>query len=406
MTAPRDLVTTRVLTDAVLRSSGPTTRGNIQFMAASPDPASYPAERLAEAIESVLASATSGASTAGSVFDYDVGPGFLPLREQLADRLQARARSAIASDDITITHGAAGAIEAVAAAFVQPGDSVFVEEFSYRHGMKSFRDRGGQIVPCPSGPEGLDLDALAQRVEHERRAGRRPKVVYFCANFSNPLGRTMPEANRQIVAELATRENLLVVQDDTYSQIFFGSREPTPMITYLPDRTIMVGSMSKVVAPTLRLGWTVSTPELAGALVGCRTDLGVGLLMQRTVAELLTGPWFDERLADLVKLYRLKRDIMRAAIASHCPSVMDVSNPDGGFALWLTMAEGSANALSSVAPKYGVSVLSQSHSSATSADGPSFRLGYSQVPIDDLEEGVRRVGRALADPAVTSSAGS
>ena len=394
MTNDEDAVTAlfarRVPADPVVRTSAPTPAVEaISFLGASPDPSTHPWGQLAEVVQSVLSERNAG------VLDYDIGPGITPLRATIATRLAARSGISLSADQITVTHGAAGAIDAAAAVLLEPGDVVFVEEFTYRTGMKSFRDRGAELIVCPADHEGLVIDDLASLIRRTHTDGKRPKMVYFCANFSNPTGITLSVSRREQLGLLAERENVVLLQDDTYSQIRFLTPEPRPMLAYAPNHTILVGSTSKVLTPALRLGWSASSPRLAAALASVRIDLGVSVFIQRVADALLAPPWFDEHLSRAVDLYRAKQQRAWEFVSALSTHLTATSQPEGGFYLWLTMHGGSADEFAASSAARGVRVMPQSYFSPASSDGPRFRLGFSHVPIEQLDEGLRRLAVAL-----------
>jgi len=371
--------------------SGPTPADMISFAAASPDPTTFPTERMLEVLRSALEERPV------RTLDYDISAGSAALRETIAARLAARAGVAVSADQLTITQGAAGAIEAAAAAVLDEGEVVFVEEFTYHTGLYSFRYRGADVVVCPSDGEGLLVDELASLVARARSDGRRPRMVYFAANFGNPSGITMSIPRREQLAALAQREQLVLLQDDTYSQIRWVTPEPPPLTVWAPDHTIVVGSCSKVLAPGLRIGWSWSSPGFAEALVAMRTDLGVSPLLQRTAEHLLAAPWFDEHLADVIALQHEKKERLRSALAPLSEHLASVSDPEGGIYLWVTLREGTVNELLPHARSHGVMVLPQTHFSPFGLDGPGFRVGFGNVPMDVFDEGVHRLGLALHD---------
>jgi 2-aminoadipate transaminase len=388
--APADLYTDRVEAKPVARPSAvPAHQREITFQGASPDPASYPAQRLAAAMGELIASQSPQA------FDYDIGLGVAALREGAAGRLALRTGAPIAIEQVMITQGAVGAIEAIASAFLDPGDAVFIEAFTFRAAIRHFRSRGAVLVECPADGDGFVIAELEEAIAQCRARGQRPKLVYFGDEFSNPTGVTLSDGRRQQLAELAQRESVVLVQDDTYSEVRFAGTPPKPMLAYAPDRTVVVGSCSKILAPSLRLGWTIASAPLTAALMSVRNDLGVSVLLQRAAAQLLDPSWFDPHIASVIELHREKQALVRALLAKQILPITDVSDQDGGFYFWITMAGGSADALAAAAPAHGVRIMPQSYFSPSDRDGEHFRLGFSQVPFGDLEEGLSRLAEAM-----------
>jgi DNA-binding transcriptional MocR family regulator len=300
-------------------------------------------------------------------------------------------------DQVSITSGSAGGISLVALAFVDPGDVVFVEEFTYPGAIKTFRQLGARVVPCPVDASGLLTDRLGELLAQCAASGQRPKAIYFGANFSNPVGGCLPAARREVLAELALEYEVLLIQDDTYGGIRFTDSIPPSMVSFSPDRAIELGSFSKTVAPGLRLGWTASSARIAAALSTARTDLGVSPVLQRALGRYLASGEFDDHVLEVRVLYQSKRDALAEALGRYCSDHATWKAPHGGFFVWMTLNEAFSDGLSQVARRHDVAFLPQSYFSVTSSDGPCLRLAFGERSIPDLEEGARRLGRAMED---------
>ena len=375
-----------VASAGALQGLGP---DGIVFGGGLPDPSLHPVDDLARHLADVLR------EEPGPALTYGPGLGVDGLRRAVAEYLSRRDGVAWHEDQICITGGSSGAIWLAAVALLDPGDVVLVEEITYPQAVKAFGQAGIRTVPCPVDGSGLLVDELEHTLKDRRAAGEGARAVYFGANFGIPLNGWLPAERRQALARLADEYEVLLLQDDTYGGIRFLDSMPASMVAMAPDAAVELGSFSKTIAPGLRLGWAASSAPLAGIMAAARTDLGASPLLQRAVARYLASGQFDGHLVDVRAEYRRKRDALVTAMDACCADQASWSVPDGGFCVWLTLAEGTADELSDVARGHGVAFLPQSYFSATGADGPRLRLAYGERPIPDLVEGARRLGRAL-----------
>ncbi|MGO4759826.1 PLP-dependent aminotransferase family protein, partial [Streptomyces sp. 2MCAF27] len=196
--------------------------------------------------------------------------------------------------------------------------------------LQCFSFAGARIVSVPSDEDGLDPAALDALVERER-----PKLLYTIPTFQNPTGRTLPAERRRAVAEVAERRGLWIVEDDPYGELRFAG-EPVPWIASLPeaaDRTVLLGSYSKIMAPGLRLGWlrAPATLRRACAIAKQAADLHTPTVTQMAAARYLTDADLDAHLAHVRDAYRDRRDALLAGLPEALPDGSHWNRPDGGM---------------------------------------------------------------------------
>ncbi|MCB2074130.1 MAG: PLP-dependent aminotransferase family protein [Novosphingobium sp.] len=361
----------------------------IQFGGGLPDPALHPAAELRRLFDQILA------ANEGGILGYGYEQGDAVLRELIAYRHRKEGGSA-GADGVVLTNGSAGGIGLVAAALVDPGDVVIAEAATYPGALKAFRQMGAEIVATPIDVCGLDPTGLEAALKELDRDGRRAKFLYTIPTCHNPTATVLSLERRQAVADLAERHGLLIVEDNTYGDIRFGPTPP-PLIALAPDRTIHLGSFSKTIAPGLRVGWAAGPDEIAAGLARMRTDLGISPLIQRVVTRFIEDGTFTSHLAHVTKHYRRKRDAMLASLERHCVDVAQWSDPEGGFFVWLTIPHGDVGEVLDAAEQEKVSFIPGTYFAATpGACSQSLRLSYGEIAEDRIDEGLRRLGRALA----------
>ncbi|MDX6362542.1 MAG: 2-aminoadipate transaminase, partial [Streptomyces sp.] len=217
----------------------------INFAGGLPAPELFDAEGIAAAFRDVLAEAPERA------LQYATTEGEPGLRAALAERTGARGL-ATSPDDLLVTTGSQQALSLLATVLLEPGDTVLVESPCYLAALQAFSFAGARVLAVPGDAEGIDPDALDDLVTRER-----PKLLYTVPTFQNPTGRTVPGARRAAIAAVAAQRGLWIVEDDPYGELRFEGERVPWIASYdgAGDRTVLLGSFSKVMAPGLRLGW-------------------------------------------------------------------------------------------------------------------------------------------------------
>jgi 2-aminoadipate transaminase len=245
--------------------------------------------------------------------------------------------------------------------------------------------------------EGLRPEALAETMAAISARGGRAKLLYTIPNFHNPTGATLIVQRREAVLEIAHRHRLIIVEDDAYGDIRFeGERVPSFFALSGGDGVLSVGTFSKTLATGLRVGWIAAAQEAIDHLVRMRFDMGTTPWVQRIVAEYVSSGLFDRHVPRVVELYQRKRDAMAAALEKYCAPYLRWRLPAGGFFLWAEMDRRvQPEALREAADQEGVAYVSGDTFFADHSGNQFIRLAYSFVAGEEIEEAIRRLGRAL-----------
>jgi 2-aminoadipate transaminase len=359
--------------------------GVISFAGGLPAPELFDAPRLREAFADALSD-----SAAGRSLQYSTTEGNPRLRAAVAARLTARGLPTEA-DELLITSGSQQALTLVAAVLLEPGDCVVVEEPSYLAALQAFALAGARVVPVPCDDEGLDLEALAALVEE-----RRPKLLYTIPTFHNPTGRTLGLERRRALATLAERTGLWIVEDDPYGELRY-SGEPLPALATLPgaeDRTLALSTLSKIVAPGLRIGWVRTPAAVRHPLVVAKqaADLHSSTVDQAAAARWLETVDLDERVAGLRAAYGARRDALLDGLGDALPPGSTHNHPDGGMFVWARLPEGwDAEALLADALRRDVAFVPGYPFFAGEPDRATLRLSFTAHPPAEIAEGLARL---------------
>lgn len=364
--------------------------GVLSFAVGLPAPELFPREALGEAMSRVLRDEPSSLQYA------------LPLRrlkEQVVELMALRGVTC-RPEQIFLTSGAQQAMDLFAHLLLDPGAQVLLEESTYdgiRIAVRRFEPR---VLTVPSSAEeGIDVDA----VEAVLAGGARPALLYLIPEGHNPLGVSLPLTARHRLAELARAHRLPILEDDTYGLL--AGEGALPALRALDeDWVFYIGSFSKILAPSLRAGWAVVPEPLLPRLGMLKhaADVDTASLAQHAISAYLAAGRLPAHLTALREEYRHRRDAMLAALARHMPAGVQWNQPAGGLYVWVELPRGfDATALLRVAVETAEVAFAPGEAfAATDADAARhrhcLRLSFASFPPEQIEEGIRRLGQAIA----------
>jgi 2-aminoadipate transaminase len=362
----------------------------VTFALGLPAPELFPTDALADAAHRVLR---------GQPDALQYKPGFHPLKEQVV-QLMAERGVACRPEQVLLTTAAQQALSLVSRILLEPGGTLLCDELVYmgfKQVVESYRPR---ILPVRCDLEtGMDVDA----VERHLASGERPAYLYCITDGHNPMGCSLSRGKRERLVELARRYRVPIVEDDAYGMLYY--ERPDPPMRALDDQWVLyVGSFSKVLAPSFRLGWIVA-PEALVPMLGCAkdgADLDMASLGQRIAAEYLAGGGFPGHLARVRAEYGARRDLMLQLLESEMPAGSRWSVPRNGALLWLQLPDRyDTDALLETAMEAGVAyVPGDAFAVAGSRAGRSgMRLNFSYSKPEAIREGMARLGRVLRQNA-------
>lgn len=331
------------------------------------------------------------ATTERNNLQYGPTEGHMALRTLLAARMTAKGVPT-AESDLLITTGSQQALTLVAIALVEPGDVVAVEEPTYLAALQCFQLAGARVVPVASDDDGMVPESLAEVLERDK-----PTLVYVVPTFANPSGRTQPPARRQALADLVAGHDTWLVEDDPYGELRFRG-DPVPPLAAYSDKVLYLGSLSKIGAPGLRLGWLRAPKELMPAAVIAKqaADLHTSTIDQAAAAIYLTNIDMNAHIAHLCAVYKERRDTMVEALPTTVPPGTTWTDPDGGMFVWLRLPGSPDTAeILRTALTHNVAFVPGAPFYATTPDVATFRMSFSTNPPDRITEGMRRLARTF-----------
>lgn len=361
----------------------------IRLSAGYPAPSLVPDEDIKRATDFLIAKERD------LPFQYLGSPMMATLRQQIQQRLGQRGIP-VTEDELLVTAGACQAIDLVAHALLDEEAIVAVEAPTYMEALEVFRNYTGHFVEIPVDESGLCIDVYEEMLVKRRRAGLAiPKLLYTIPSFHNPTGVTLSMERRKRLLDLAERFDFLILEDDAYGELAFGAT-PVPLKTLDADgRVIHIGSLSKVVAPGMRIGWIAGPGELVKAFGWVKKDLDHPFA-EATVAQLLEGIDLEEHLQRLRGAYQDRRDVMLSALEKFMPGGVKWSHPEGGFFVWLHLPGVDTSSLLTEALQAGVSFVPGKHFFVQSDGNCEYlRLSYSYVEPELITKGIVILGAML-----------
>lgn len=352
-----------------------------------PDAELMPRERIAEAAASALSSP--------GCLQYTESPGWGPLRAVLAERESARLGRSVPVAEVFVTHGSQQALSLLAEVLLDPGALVVVEDPAYVGALQVFRAAGARIVAVPLDADGMRMDALRELLA----SGERPAVVHTVSNFHNPGGVTMSPARRAELAELAQRYGFWVVEDDPYGELWFDTPAPAPVASY-SRQVIRLSSASKILAPTLRVGWMVAPEEVCRAveLLKQGADLCGSALTQQIAADLLADEAWLSGHVDLVReSYGTRAGALVNAVRTTFGERVVCTDAAGGMFVWADFTDGTdTQRMLSGALAAGVAYVPGTAFATGAGYRGSMRMCFTTSAPPVLEEAVARLAKAHA----------
>lgn len=376
----------------------PATPEVIDFGLGQPSPSLLPLEAIARAATERL-----GGHADPLVLQYGTRPGYLGFRESLAELLSAQYRHAVAADELAVTGGTSLALSMVSQVLARPGSVVVCSDPTYFLAAGIFATQHLEVVGIPADDRGLDVDALAERLA----AGLRPAFVYCIPSFHNPCSVTLDPQRAHRLIDLAERHDFIVVADEPYPLLSFG--EPPPCMMSFDDkrgRVLSLGSMSKILAPGLRLGWAHAEPELLAKLVD-HGALKSGGCLNPVIASIvhgtITSGFLVEHLARLRTTLAQRAAALTTAVNQRLG--LDVKTPGGGYFVWLDMGEGhdTSELLAMSQAAHDVRFTPGARCAVERDLRRFLRLSFAFYEVPELELGVDRLARAVAQHRPTRS---
>lgn len=358
----------------------------ISFAGGLPNRDLFPLKEIKAATNKLL-------DTAGKdVLQYSSSEGHAELREWIANRYKTRGIT-VSPGNILITTGSQQGLDLLGKTLLNEGDGVVIEEPGYLGAIQAFSVYRSTFFPIPISSDGIDTDMLKHTLAHHAI-----KLFYSVPNYQNPSGISYSTKNRKDVAGILKGKKTILVEDDPYGELrFLGEPKPS-FYELIPENTVMLGSFSKIVVPSFRVGWIVARTDVMEKLIIAKqaSDLHTNYFGQRIILQYLKDNDIDEHIATIRRAYGRQRDAMVTAIKECFHKDITYTEPEGGMFLWVTLPQGlSAMKVFQEAIIQKVAFVPGDPFYVNKKDMNTLRLNYSGVDEETIRTGIKRLGAVL-----------
>ncbi|KWE60351.1 2-aminoadipate aminotransferase [Burkholderia ubonensis] len=358
----------------------------------------YPASDLFD-VDGLSAAAARAYAQPTRCLQYGPTDGLAELKHELL-ALMSRRGVACTPAELVVTTGSQQGLDLLLRVMVAPGDVVLTEQPAYPATLQALRLQQARIVTIPIDGDGLDVDRLDALLAAGTIA--QPKLLYTVPTFANPTGATLARERRLKLLRLAVRHRFLIVEDDPYADLRFAG-EALPSMLALADEMdgardwiVHFASLSKIVAPGLRVGWTIAPAEIARRCVIAKqtVDLCSAPWTQAIAAEYLADGALERHLPRITDAYKRKCAAMCDALRDGLGDAIEFHRPEGGMFVWARIGAVSSAQLLQHAIANKIVFVPGNAFFADNVDDASLRLSYAAPDVDAIREGVARLARA------------
>lgn len=365
--------------------------GMISFAGGSPSPESFMPEELLEADRKILT------ERYGFALGYSSTEGVPELIDIVLKEMERSGIHGMTGENIIITNGSQQGLDLIARLFLDEGDVVICEDPGYVGGLNAIAAYGPQFVGVAMDEEGMLPDELDKALTSYPNA----KFIYLVPTFQNPTGRCMQQPRRQEILSVAKKHQVLIIEDDPYSELFFSGEKQLPIKHYDDDfNVIYLGTFSKTFCPGMRVAWICAdkkTIELC-SLCKANVDLQTGTWQQLEVATVIQSVDWPAHLADIRAIYKRKRDLMMRSMEAEFPKELKYTYPEGGFFTWVTLPETvDEREVFRAGLEKQVAFVPGNAFYANSGPFNHIRLSFSTSSDEEIVEGIKRIGAILRD---------
>lgn len=365
--------------------------GVISFAGGNPSPETFPAKELKEISDRLLT------ENPGLYLQYGITEGYTPLCEVLKEQLVER-NIFREGDKILITSGGQQAIDLSAKAFLNPREGLICEEPSFIGALNAFRTYEAKLYGVPLYEDGLDTEVLEEQLKNNKDI----KVLYVIPTFQNPAGITTSLEKRIKILEICKKYNVIIIEDNPYGELRFEG-EDVPTLKELDkdgDTVIYCGTLSKVLAPGLRIGYAVADSKIIDKMVVLKqvNDVHTNGFSQALAYEWIKNYDYKEHVKKCADLYGKKCRLMLSEMDKCFPDFVSYSRPSGGLFIFATInKECNIPAFVKECLDNKVAIVPGStFMTDISKDTNTFRLNYSTSKDEDIVKGIRILGEILS----------
>lgn len=326
---------------------------------------------------------------------YSGSQGYLPLRNHIAKRMNAKSKTDVKADDILVTSGSQQALDYAGNIFLDEGDIVLCESPSYLGALNAFKNYQPKVIEVPTDKDGM----IAQELEKIINENDKVKFIYVIPDFQNPTGVSWSLERRKQFMEVVNKYEIPVIEDNPYGELRFeGEFLPALKSFDTKGLVIYLGTFSKIFCPGYRLGWACASKDILRKFITCKenSDLQTSTIGQREVSKYIDDYDLDEHVEKIKSTYKKRRDLMLNCMKEEFPKEVSFTYPNGGLFTWVELPKSiNAQELMEKCVENNVAYVPGGFFFPEGNRENYFRLNYSSCKEDKIVEGIKRLGKVL-----------
>lgn len=366
--------------------------GIISFAGGLPDASLFPIEDIIQITEKLLR------EKGYLALQYGPTDGETAFKEAMIE-FGAAHDEKVEPEQLTVTSSSQQGLDLLSMIFIDQDAPVIMELPSYLGAIQAFRRCGARMHGVRMDFQGILMDELEATIDAIEKEGQKPRFIYVIPDFQNPSGITMTVERRKRLIELAQKRAIPIVEDSPYREIVFkGEKLPSLWTLSGGDGVVTLKTLSKMLFPGMRIGWMYGEAPLIEKVIGVKqsVDLCTPSFNQLIVAEYFKSGKMARSLRRAIEVYRPKAEAMIEAMDHHFPEEVTYSRPTGGMFLWVILPEHiDSRELFMDAIEKEVAYIIGSPFHCDGGGSNTLRLNYSFPSIDQIHEGIQRLGEAI-----------
>lgn len=364
----------------------------ISFAGGLPAPELFPVKEMIEVSRKVLEESGT------SAMQYSTTEGYLPLRKHLANRMNEKLNTNVTADEILVTNGSQQCLDFLGKAFLDKGDVVLCESPSYLGAINAFNAYQPRFIDVPTDENGMIMEELEKILATTENV----KFIYVIPDFQNPSGRTWPLERRKKFMEIINKYEIPVAEDNPYGELRFeGESLPSLKSMDIKGLVMFLGTLSKILCPGYRIGWVAASEKILSKfnVIKQAADLQASTISQMEMAKFFDMYSVDDHVNKIREVYGHRRTVMMNAIEKYFPKSVKYTYPNGGLFTWVILPEGidATELQKEKALPHNVAFVPGAPFFPNGGNTNTFRMNYSNMPDDKIEEGIRLLGLAIQE---------
>jgi 2-aminoadipate transaminase len=360
----------------------------ISFGGGLPAEETFPVEEMREICDELLS------ENGARAMQYAISEGHIGLRKIIVKLMEEKG-IIVGVDDILITSGSQQGLDLSAKVFLDDGDVVLCESPTYLSAINAFKPFYPKFVEIEMDDSGLIPEELEKKIVENSNA----KFLYTIPDYQNPTGRQMSLERRKTIVDLAKKYDLIIIEDNPYSEICFGNKKLPPLKSFDTEgRVVYLSTFSKTVCPGYRVGWVSGSTEIINKYILFKqgTDLHTNFFAQMQIARFFEKYDIKKHIQRNISIYKSRRNAMLDTMRRVFPNEVSYTKPEGGLFLWVTLPEYmDSKDLLKKAIKKGVAFVQGSAFYPNGGHENTMRLNYSGLQEGKIIKGIELLGELL-----------